>query len=250
MRLYRGITTTERDAEEIMHTIKTEGLKGTEGAWQFDVPDVQKTRERIKKENLLKHSVNDLENECVFRDDSSKGICAGGDYSVAEYYAREHNYSVKSEETCPIVIEFEAPVSQIYVDGRDFLYPAFQCHDRVKGSNLEKQKQILSNLFGENILQYFAAAASTDEQKQRIFLCDIACFDEGVVRDHANNKTRIHGRYNTRFRSAFFVQAPVVSAQIKKVTLLSSVQNNSAPLQGAYMDSDMFYNAGTMPDRL
>jgi|GEM_PF-1187499 len=249
LRLYRGITVSDWDVDNVIRSIKEKGLAGSEGSWSFQIPNIQETRDYINQENLLTHTVNDLENEGVFNNANLKGVCAGGDVSTAEYYAYKHNFSEEQGKTSPILIEFEAPVNNIYVDGRDFLYRAFQMFDREPGSDSEKQKEILKDLFGENILKYFSFALSASDQKQRIFLCDLACFDEGVVRAHYNNKIRIYGRSNTSFTSAFFVQVPVKPSQIKGVSLLPS---GGAGPKGIVtsMDFERFHNAGVIPDRL
>jgi hypothetical protein len=45
-------------------------------------------------------------------------------------------------------------------------------------------------------------------------MCNLVCFDPGVVAEHHANRRVIAGRYGTLFTSAFFVQGPVDAASI------------------------------------
>jgi hypothetical protein len=103
------------------------------------------------------------------------------------------------------------------VDGRDFLYTAFQAWDRDTTLAVNKQMQCLKMLFGDPILRYFRRAVDTKDQQQRIALCDLAVQDERVVLAHVVNHRTLRGRYNTIFASAFFVRAPILSGQISRV---------------------------------
>ena len=48
-------------------------------------------------------------------------------------------------------------------------------------------------------------------------MCNLAPFDESVVKSHYQNQKIIGGRYGTRFSSAFFVKAPIASSANTKL---------------------------------
>jgi len=93
------------------------------------------------------------------------------------------------------------PLSDVIVDGRDFLYTVFQL-----GS--DRARPAVERLFGSAILRYVDRAWATDkhDQEQRISICHLAVQDDEVVRAHARNATVIGGRYDTEFCSAFMVR--------------------------------------------
>ena len=80
-------------------------------------------------------------------------VCACGEEEGALYYACMHNRSAK--DNTPILITFEADVSDAVVDGRDFLYTAFQFGDS------KRARSIIERMFGPAILRYADRAWST-----------------------------------------------------------------------------------------
>lgn len=54
------------------------------------------------------------------------------DKDTALYYAFVHNR--KEENTEPLLIEFEASITDVWIDGRDFLYTVFGLWDRTTSS--------------------------------------------------------------------------------------------------------------------
>ena len=101
-------------------------------------------------------------------------ICACGEYLGAAYYALNHNRTEVNDT--PIVIEFEADMSSVAVDGRDFLYTAFQMGDSARA------RPVLRAAFGDAVLRYAESAWDTGNQKKRIALCDLAVNDPAVIR--------------------------------------------------------------------
>jgi hypothetical protein len=122
-----------------------------------------------------------------------------------------HNKS--AEDDTPILITFDADVSDAIVDGRDFLYTAFQFGDP------KRARSIIEPIFGSAILRYADRAWST-EGRERVVLCDLAVQDDDVVLAHAANKTVIAGRSHTRFRSAFLVRTPVGANRVVDVRIV------------------------------
>jgi hypothetical protein len=76
---------------------------------------------------------------------------------------------------------------------------------------------LLIDLYGEGISPYFESASADPEQARRIAMCNLAAFDESVVLRHCRNRKVIRGRHNTHFESAFVVQCPVPSTQVRNV---------------------------------
>ena len=62
-----------------------------------------------------------------------------------------------------------------------------------------------------------------DKTIERVGICDLACIDLDVIREHLRNKVLINGRYSTRFCSSVQMQEPVTSAQIISVTTVHSL---------------------------
>lgn len=143
-----------------------------------------------------------------------KVVCACGEMDGAYYYACKHNRS--AENDTPIMVEFEAPLTDLAVDGRDFLYPIFQ------SGNPEAAREVLQDAFGAAILRYADNAWSSKDQGKRIALCDLAIHDRAVIEAHHGNKAVIAGRHGTVFRNAFTVVCPVPPKRIRSVMAVSS----------------------------
>lgn len=135
---------------------------------------------------------------------------ACGDLYGASYYALSHNRS--EAKPASILIEFEVPLDSLCVDGKDFLYTVFQ---RAEGC--ERVRACLASLFGKSILRYFDHASARSDTQEKIGICDLACYDIDVVRNHAENQTLILGRWGTHFCSAFKLQLPVPSSAIQNI---------------------------------
>jgi hypothetical protein len=138
------------------------------------------------------------------------GACA--DRIGAAYYALKHNWS--PENAIPLLITFEADASDVIVDGRDFLYTLFQF------GKPHRARSVAEQLFGNAILRYVDRAWSTEDQKQRLALCDLAVQDDAVIKAHAKNRKVIGGRYRTRFCSAFLVRLPISPDAVRDVRQL------------------------------
>lgn len=210
--LYRGIAVPEQLSQATISQIQSNGLSGTEGKWQFELPEI--TAVRVQMDSLL--SRPDLTCQHIFGETHRDGICASGTAAGAEYYALRHNFTA-GENNSPIVIAFTASLDEVYVDGRDFLCTAVQLWDRHSRERMEQQAAILSELFGPAVHRYFAAACETQDQSRRIALCNLAAFDAAVVQAHIRNNKTIRGRHRTLFQSAFFVTAPIDVSQIRDV---------------------------------
>lgn len=201
--LYRGINCLDASFQNL---ILTNGIKGTESeSWEFYF------RNMIKP--LIDFNVNDYSgsNE-LFPESTSRAVCACGDELSASYYACIHN-----KGNFPLVVKFKTDVDDIYVDGWDFLYAVFQLWDMKSSIDFSKIRQQLRNLFGVPILKYFDQCEAEKDHAKRIIYCNYACHDNDVKFAHLNNQTIIKGRYNTLFKSAFIVKAPINKEDILDV---------------------------------
>jgi hypothetical protein len=208
---YRGIAIPHDEAGRVTANILSNGLSGSEGHWKYVLPDA--TDVRARRDTLLAKS--QLTQAEIFARTPFNGCCACGSASGAVYYALHHNFSVKCNH--PIVIEFRASLEHVCVDGRDFLYGAFQFWDRASDKCREWQSNVLCELFGSAILRYFDAVCRSTDQAYRVAIFDLATFDPEVVEAHYANTKIIAGRYNTRFASAFFVKTPVEASCINRL---------------------------------
>lgn len=208
MRFFRGITVPGDDAELVMEDIRLNGLASDQGEW------------RMTHEHPGNLEVLHLRPELSL-DDTRPGtgsvaaVCACGDETGAMYYACSHNKSAKDDT--PILIEFTANGSNSAIDGRDFLYTAFQMGDP------DLARPILERCFGTAILAYADRAWSSEDQSFRIAQCDLAIHDPDVVEAHHANELVLAGRYKTRFRSAFTIALPVNPEAIVNVSSPSAL---------------------------
>ena len=139
----------------------------------------------------------------------SFAVCACGDFDGAVYYACKHNRSGANDT--PLVVEFESDPVEVAVDGRDFLCTVFQSGKGALARN------VVAQAFGGRALVYLDEAWRATDQPRRIELCREARHDPEVVRAHYANRLVLGGRHSTRFRSAFFVRAPVAAALVTAI---------------------------------
>jgi hypothetical protein len=208
--LYRGLAVSTEDAGTVPRRILENGLRGDEGQWRLPLNDLRgRISSLFAKPDLSTVDTDDRASQFFT-------ICACGDANGATYYACKHNRS--STNIAPLAIEFEAAVDDVFVDGRDFLYPAFQFWDRETADAFRSQLEALSHIFGDAVEPYFRKAASSKSQSYRVAVCRLACQDREVLEAHARNCRLIQGRYGTMFCSAFQVRVPVPAHSIKAVT--------------------------------
>ena len=203
--LYREIAVPKSEAEAVVDNIKERGIRGDEGFWKFSYTDIRsRIDELFNKPDL---STNDTRNgSCEF-----PVVCAADELG-AYYYALIHNWS--NEKNAPIVITLRVPIKDVYVDGRDFLYTCFGfCRSY-------QTVGILKRIYGDSIEKYFLKAISSSDLRYRYAMCDLATQDLDVVKAHYKNKIIVRGRYNTHFRSAFFVRAPISPDRIEDVRII------------------------------
>lgn len=208
---FRGIAVRSEEAERIIGNIRNHGMSGSEGHWQLSVPDPEIVRENLD----TFFAMENLSRDDMSASTACRVICACGRSDDASYYATRHNASPEHDQ--PLVIELIAELEEICVDGRDFLYTAFQLWDSESDAFQEWQASVLRDLFGTAVDRYFAAVLRSKKQGYRIAMADLASVDPHVVQAHYENDSAILGRYGTRFCSAFFVKTPVSAERVKRV---------------------------------
>jgi hypothetical protein len=205
LRLHRGIAVTEVAAPSVMDAIRRDGLVVEGRFWSgLAVPDLKpRLKDLWRSEDLTLEITRPKDLPALPR------VCGCADRRGAIYYACSHNRT--GDSTASILIEFEADLADVVVDGRDFLYTVLQMGSPAAN------RESLERLFGPAVLRYADCAWSTSDQRKRIACCDLATQDPDVIRAHALNGLVIGGRHRTRFSSAFLVAAPVSSARIVSV---------------------------------
>jgi hypothetical protein len=128
---------------------------------------------------------------------------------AASYYAWQHNRT--RENDTPIVVEFDADVDTVAIDGRDFLFTVFQFGEPSLAGPAHKRA------FGKAVLPYAEKAWAIENQSTRIALCDLACHDPDVVKAYHANTIVLGGRHHTVFRNAFIVQLPPAPHSVVRV---------------------------------
>ena len=200
-RLFRGIAVPGTLAKEVISSIREGGLTEGQGTWRIEQLWKLPSGVLAEEADLISAGTSDA----VWR----SAVCACGTLEGAAYYAWQHNRS-ETDDT-PILIEFEAHIDDIRIDGRDFLYMAFQWGEP------ERARSVLKGIYGSKILRYAELAWASENQGRRIALCDLATLDPDVALAHYANSTVIEGRYGTTFNNAFTVALPVAPEVIVRV---------------------------------
>lgn len=210
--LFRGLAVSRPDVERTCLDLKTHGLRKTEGMhWSSTMASPSAIRARATNLKSSPSTIRDLISELP----QEHLICGCGDEFSATRYAV--SYSRSGANLQGLLVAYSMPLSDLAIDGKDFLYTVFQLWDRAQTHHRETVREILGMIYGEAILPYFDTAAEMKDTIERVGLCDLACVDLEVVRQHHRNQLLVHGRYHTRFFSAFQMQAPVPPQQIISV---------------------------------
>lgn len=210
--LYRGITLQENDVVTVIDDIKSNGLK--RDARFYNQPFVDRREELPNL--LLKHDLNVSDTREATKEIEIEDSICFADRLGANHYACRDTGGVK---TIPVVISVEVDIKYVQIDGRDFLYTVFQ--NIAREQDIDKVKRIistLSKLYGEGIALYIQKVFDHPES-QEVAICDLATMDSEVIMAHLKNKVTIKGRYNTIFRSAFFVKTPIGPKSIKHISI-------------------------------
>lgn len=201
MRFFRGLAVPSDKADDIAAGIRADGFFTNGRRWRTEHwrPDPALS----EKDDL---SLDDTRPDGVA---ATPAVCACGDVEGAAYYAWQHNRS--DVDDAPLLIEFEAPIEQVAIDGKDCLYTLFQSGDP------DRARAFIRAAVGETGLRFAEAAWQLTDQRVRIALCDLMIHDPEAIAAHHSNRLVIAGRYNTVFRSAFTVALPIPPAAIAAV---------------------------------
>ncbi|MES1974268.1 MAG: hypothetical protein V4472_17560 [Pseudomonadota bacterium] len=184
-----------------METIRERGLRAGDGGWILPFPTLRDEEDEAVA--ALRRS-----GELEYREDELS-VCACADAASAGHYAFNHNRS--GDRDTPILIEFEVDGGDVAVDGRDMLYTLFQRGDP------DHAPAAVKSVYGPAAGRHLEAAWRTDDQLERVAICDRAVLDPAVVAHHHRNRTVVAGRHGTVFSSAFQVRLPVAPSAIRNV---------------------------------
>ena len=202
MRFFRGIAVPASKADTVIDSILQNGLNRDQG-WLMLWEKPNNPESLFEKLDL---STDDTRGP---RETAPVGICFCGEKSSAAVYSCERN--VYRNDDTPILIEIEASSEIVAVDGRDFLFGAFELGDP------EKAASALETFFGPKILRFAQSAWRSTDHDKRLALCDLAIHDCDVIAHHYKNRMVIGGRHSTRFFTAFIIKLPIEPASIVRV---------------------------------
>lgn len=200
---YRGLAVPRTSADTVMADIRTRGLHEYGRSYNLF--------HQLLAEPEALFSKHDLTTEDTRGKDlpAEPAICACGEEEGAAHYAWRHNRH--GEDDTPVMVSFEAPLEDVAVDGRDFLYVAFQL------GVPDRARDVLRRVFGPRVLRYAERAWGRKDGQYDIAMCDLAILDPEVIAAHHANRTVVGGRHRTVFRSAFTVRMPVEPRRILRL---------------------------------
>jgi len=228
--LFRGIAVPPANIDHVSAEIWEHGLRKVKGMlWGSQMASPSAVRGRVAELMASPSTIRARIDEMPM----GHLICACGDEFGATHYAVGR--LPIGDISRGLLITFSAGLNELSIDGKDFLYTIFQFWDRDRKHDRELFRERLAMMFGTGILKYFDLASETDKTIERVGICDLACIDLNVIREHLRNMVLINGRCNTRFCSAVQMQEPVTSAQIISVTTVHSLPG--APERQIHLDS-------------
>lgn len=236
LKLYRGISVSENEAEETIEDIKKKGLYlNPKQTWsEFTWKDLKsQINELYNKENLTREDTTPaskmVEIENGHRREYTEGIksMCFADRLGAKYYATTHNKTI--EKNVPLLIEIEADVADIAIDGRDFLYTVFGFIDPNNHEKTNRQLASLKIIYGERI-EFYIEKLIKHPESEKFAICDLITIDNDIINSHYKNDIIIGGRYGTIFKSAFFVKVPILPEKIISVNIIKEEIFNYTPM--------------------
>jgi len=221
--LYRGISVTENEADEIINIIKTDGILESPNAnWDpFIIKNIKSKLDEYL--NFPKLSIDDTRPKTKwvktkkggYRQplEGDKCMCFA-DKEGAMYYATIHNRN--KTNTVPLLIEVVVDSDNVFIDGRDLLYSAFGLLEPNKMEKFQKQRDMLQSIYGSRIDKYLLKLIN-NPNSDRFAICDLAIQDEQIILDHYSNDLLVKARHGVKFRSSFMVAIPIKPELIKNV---------------------------------
>ena len=228
LRLYRGITVSEKEADSIIEDIKLNGLDhNANQIWgSFVWKNLKNNLDILYQKEDLKRDDTEADSIWVKTKDGGHREYTEGEKSIsfadkqgAENYATRRN--VTDEHTVPLLITVDLELDNIAIDPRDFLYTVFGFIDPNDSTKTKRQTEKLKLLFGCKIEKYVEKIIK-HPKSDRLAIFDLAINDNEIIIEHSKNQMIIGGRYNTTFKSAFFGKVPIRSNQIIEVNRLTN----------------------------
>jgi hypothetical protein len=137
---HRGLAVPRASAEAVMDDIRTRGLHEYGRSYNLYHQPLAEPEVLFAKPDL---TTVDTRGKHL---PVEPAICACGEEEGAAHYAWHHNRH--SENDTPVMVAFEAPLQDVVVDGRDFLYAAFQI------GRPDRARDALARVFGSRVLRY------------------------------------------------------------------------------------------------
>lgn len=201
MRFFRGLAVPSAQIADIADKIRSDGFSTNAWRWR-----TEHWRPDPRLEERIDLGIQDTRPDAV---PGTPAVCACGDVEGAAHYAWRHNRSTSDD--APLLIEFEAPIENVAIDGKDCLYTIFQMGDPSLA------RAFVRNAFGEAGLRFAERAWQLPDQQARIALCDLMIHNPEAIAAHHASRVVIAGRHSTVFRSAFTVTLPIVPTSIVDV---------------------------------
>lgn len=218
MRFFRGLAVPSGQADAIADNIRGEGF--ATNAWRWRTEHWRPDPRLSEKSDL---GLDDTRPDSV---PATPAVCGCGDVESAAHYAWRHNRNA-SDDT-PLLIEFEAPIENVAIDGKDCLYTVFQRGDPSLA------RDFVRNAFGEAGLRFADRAWQLADQRSRIALCDLMIHNPEVIAAHHANPIVIAGRNKIVFKSAFTVALPVPPKSV--IAVWRPTEQASTPRPDVHLD--------------
>jgi len=229
MKVYRGLNLHQEELTQIQNTGDN---KLEKGSWlmkplidHHDKPVKEVINELLGLgEEYLPRYNRESENPFEF------GKYVTGQFLGAAIYSND-----STSKDLNIVLEVDADVKDLIIDGRDSLYGLSMKILKNRFSNKDLFNS-LESTHGKKYIEYFSYISELSSlQKEKIFnerdrLTDYICMDLNVIQSHlANTEVLIQGRYNTKFLSAFGLLGGISPKKISK-THNSPAINRKTPI--------------------
>ncbi len=159
-------------------------------------------------------------------------IFATGDLMGAEHYAFHHGGGVIAPDV-PLVVELEADLDALVIDGRDCLYTL------SSAQHLPAVRSAILSIYGPACIRIIEPATGRDT-RETIARVDLACQDPDVVRHHLAHEGVVSGRHGTLYRSSVMLRPGEAAATVKRVWTPTVRQPRPAPDHVVY---DLMRNA-------
>jgi len=222
--LYRGLRVSAEEAADVIATLKNDGLhiSDKQGWPGFIWKNLRGNLETLFEEPELKMVET---RPSPNSHDGELSLCFA-DRLGAEYYALEHGSH--AEKVVPILIKAEVDITDISIDGRDFLASALGLMDVDDAAKMERQTQTLTKIYGPKIVRYIDKIKRHPDA-ERMAVLDLVCNDNDIILAHSKNKEVIKGRFGTNFRCAFFCKVPLPKNKILGVHTINGFSENYYP---------------------